>query len=996
MVVALLNAIPIWSNAASTNSSWFYRAWQTEDGLPANSVTGIAQAPEGRLWLTTHSGLATFDGIKFSSVSLPLPLEREHPLIRTMLLGRRNDLWLALEGGIVVRFKEAGTRVFTTTNGLPVFRPLNLAQVSDDAAWISFVDGSVCRITDAAVTRFRETEGLIGVGPCALAGDSSGKLWFAKAGHAGVFHAGKFISKYEVPPGTLRLAAARSGGVWICAGLKLLRCFDETNGCLQMGEIHSERAGVEPAVLFEDRSGLLWIGTQGEGLFCFDGQKFNHVNSSHSDVLALAQDREENIWVGTDGGGVNRLRTRLLELHGTDSGLPLAIVRSLCEDSTGCLWAAAQNGEVARLKNPEKSRAWERLTASDGWTGGRATCITGDRAGGVWIGTYHGGLHHWDGTNWTSFQHAQGLAGEVVRALLLDSKENLWISMESTTCVQRLRDSKFQTFSQPVASRAVCALAEDANGNIWCGTLNNYLLRVEGDQLVDETPRTLAIPKPIRSLYATPDGSLWLGYAGAGVGRFKNGHFTHIASEQGLPDAFISAMVADTTGGFWFASDHGIFQVSRNDLEAATEGRAARVRAVPYGRDEGFPNLQANHGYCPNAMRSRDGRIWFPMRTGLAVLHPDRTLPDRVPPPVSIERVVVDGRPVSLAQIEQPRLPPGHKNIEFDFTAFTFIAPEHVTFKHRLEGWDDNWLDSGTERHVNYTRLPAGPYKFHVSARGSMGDWNPVEAAVTFTVEPFIWQRWWFRAACIAVFTGAIVGAARFVSFRNLRLKLRHLEHETVLQKERARIAKDIHDDLGASLTQISFLSKLGQHDSGERAKVAEHLKQIAFAARVGVKAVDEIVWAVNPRNDTLAHLLDYAGQFAVDFLRAAGIHCRVDLPETVPPHMLPADVRHGLFLVIKEALNNVAKHSSASEVWIRARVEDSRLNVAVEDNGRGFVRAPDNALSDGLRNMQERMAELGGNCRLETIPGAGAKVLIELSLAGIRSKRVEKAVKSS
>jgi len=250
-------------------------------------------------------------------------------------------------------------------------------------------------------------------------------------------------------------------------------------------------------------------------------------------------------------------------------------------------------------------------------------------------------------------------------------------------------------------------------------------------------------------------------------------------------------------------------------------------------------------------------------------------------------------------------------------------------------------------------------------------------------VAPFFWQTWWFRSVVLAVFTGSIIAIVRYVSFRRLRRQLVVMEQQAALQKERARIAKDIHDDLGASLTQIAFLGELAQQDRGEPEKAAERVGKISTTARQAIKSLDEIVWAVNPRNDTLAHLIEYAGQFALDYLRLADIRCRLDFPEQSPPRELSTDLRHNLFLAIKEALHNIVKHAQATEVWLRIKFSDRSLEITIEDNGRGFDREPDDALADGLRNMRQRLADIGGECRVESQAGTGTKISLQLPWPG-------------
>jgi signal transduction histidine kinase len=246
-------------------------------------------------------------------------------------------------------------------------------------------------------------------------------------------------------------------------------------------------------------------------------------------------------------------------------------------------------------------------------------------------------------------------------------------------------------------------------------------------------------------------------------------------------------------------------------------------------------------------------------------------------------------------------------------------------------------------------------------------------------VSPFFWATWWFRLAVVAAFTLCIIMIVRYISFRRLRARLLILEQQAALQRERARIAKDIHDDLGANLTQIAYLGELANQDRGEPNLVGERIGTISATARQAVKSLDEIVWAVNPRNDTLAHLLDYAGQFTVDYLRTIGVRCRLDFPAEIPARELSTELRHNLFLVIKEALHNIFKHAGATEVWLRAAANSESLDLVIEDNGRGFASAPDDALADGLRNMRQRMSEIGGEFQVESRPGSGTKITLHL-----------------
>jgi signal transduction histidine kinase len=297
-----------------------------------------------------------------------------------------------------------------------------------------------------------------------------------------------------------------------------------------------------------------------------------------------------------------------------------------------------------------------------------------------------------------------------------------------------------------------------------------------------------------------------------------------------------------------------------------------------------------------------------------------------------------------------------------------------VRFRYRLEGFEKDWVEAGTQRAAQYSFLPPGDYRFHVIACNSDGVWNEAGKLLALTVLPHVYETWWFRLMAGLILIGGIGGVVRSAVTRKLRLKLERLERQRAVERERARIARDIHDDLGASLNLIAVLGDLARQD-----KAGERIERMSSTARQAVKSLDEIVWAVNPRNDTLAHLIDYTCQFATDYLRAAGVRCLLDVPEQLSAREVSANVRHNVFLAVKEALQNIVKHSQATQVWLRIMETSQGLRIGVEDNGRGFNGAPPGPEADGLSNMSQRLKEVGGECRVRSVAGQGTEIGIEL-----------------
>jgi signal transduction histidine kinase len=311
----------------------------------------------------------------------------------------------------------------------------------------------------------------------------------------------------------------------------------------------------------------------------------------------------------------------------------------------------------------------------------------------------------------------------------------------------------------------------------------------------------------------------------------------------------------------------------------------------------------------------------------------------------------------------------------------SFAAPEQVRFRYHVVGLDEPPVEAVTARTVRFSYLPPGKYEFRVTACIEGGAWNEAGASLAFEVLPRYWQTWWFMLVGICVLLGASAGTARWVITRRLRRRMAVLEQQHALEAERSRIAQDLHDDLGTSLTEINFLSARAASPSSSQMEVKGSLESINDKSLELVKALDEIVWAVNQKHDSLRNLVNYLCLFAQDYLRPASIQCRLDVPPGLPDLPLNAEQRHTLFLVTKEALANAAKHSAGSELRLRVALENSRLSLVIQDNGRGFDEATLKGDRNGLKNIEARMRHLGGRAMVRSVVAQGTRVELELPL---------------
>jgi signal transduction histidine kinase len=420
-------------------------------------------------------------------------------------------------------------------------------------------------------------------------------------------------------------------------------------------------------------------------------------------------------------------------------------------------------------------------------------------------------------------------------------------------------------------------------------------------------------------------------------------------------------------------------RIRKKSLNDFADEKSDSILCRIYGRADGLAARECSSGSQPATCLTLDHKLWFSTIKGAASVDPKKLRPNLQPPSVMIESVPVDGieqktNRISSAWQQSIVVPPGHDRFEIHYTGLNFAAPKEVRFKYRLEGRDTAWTEAGDTRIAYYSEVPPGHYRFHVIACNEDGVWNNSGSVLEITVQPQFWQTGWFRAVVILCFLGIVVATVRFVSTQKLQRQL-------ALEKERSRIARDLHDQLGANLTQVALLGEMAEADKDSPEEIQAHAQQISQTARETTRSLDEIVWAVNPSNDTLDGLVTYICKYAQEYLALAGLRYRADMPTQLPAIAFPPEVRHNIFLAFKEAVNNVVKHAQASEVWIRLRLQQDYFTLEVEDDGRGPGNLDKNTVrpGDGLRNMRKRMEDIHGEFSIG--PGTKGGTLVRLKI---------------
>lgn len=966
-------------------ASYAIDLWESDDGLAQNSVIAMAQTRDGYLWMGTLNGLVRFDGVRFTvfdeSKTPGLPSSQ----IVCLYEDRQARLWIGTEAAGTVLVSEGQVRVLPWDGASRGGRLRAVGEDPRGGLWLYTADGQLARYWQDKLEVTKVDAGR--PSSCrSLVVDQGGALWvandarvFSMAVSNVVGESGFRLEPVETPGKVDGLLAARDGGHWLLAGGRVLRWRD--------GKIVRD-FGAYPwgtatvSATCEDADGSLVVGTLGAGLYWFNdkGQATRLGTGeglSNDYILSLLLDRENSLWVGTDGGGVNRLRRLLFEVAESTRD---RVVQSVSVDRSGAVLIGYSAGGVEVWKDGKTERAATGAPGREAPV--RAVLV--DRQGRWWVGTLGQGLLQWQSGQLVRAAGTESVHPGVM-ALYEDRAERLWVGTEGG--LGRLDGQSWRTFgpNQGLPIDGVRAVTADGEGEIWVATSGHGLFRSQGGRFSAISTLGESAGKSFSSLFADTDGAVWVGTQGHGLLRYKGGKWLHLTTREGLLSNSVGGIEADEQGYLWVGSNAGLLRAARSAFDDLAQGKITLLPGRAYGRPDGMPTRECSIGSQPGVWRGEDGRLWFPTVRGLTLVQPAALRPNLQPPLINIEAVLLDGQPLVVDKLRArwPAVivvPAGRERVEIHYTSLNLTAPDRARFRYRLEGYEKDWTEAGTTRVARFSRLPPSEYRFHVKACNEDGLWNETGLSLSIIVQPPFWRTWWFLCLTTGLLLAMVVRTVHVVSTRRLQRQLAESEKAQMIERERSRIARDIHDQVGANLTQVLLMVDLVETDKDFPDDVEAHARRIAKTARETTKVLDEIVWAVNPANDTLDGLVTYFCKYAQEYLTVAGVRYRMEAPAQLPSIPLPPDVRHNIFLAAKEAVTNVVKHAQATEAKIRVRTEASRFVFEIEDNGKGLGGLDPEAarLRNGLKNMRKRMEDVGGS--FEMLPAAGAGAVVRLT----------------
>ena len=759
-------------------------SWQTDSGLPQNSVQAVVQTRDGYLWVGTKEGLARFNGVEFTVFNESNVPEITNASITALLEGPDASLWIGTDGGGLVRMKAGHFQLYSTEAGLVSKRIKSLRLGPDGSIWIGTTNGAN-RFKNGHFASYTDAKGLLSKAVRAMAIDRTGAAWIGTARGSNVIR----DETIAVDPGRGNLKSNsihtlfedHDGALWVATNAEL--------ECRSEGEStrYTAEDGLAPETvdcIYQDRGGTLWFGTN-DGLYRFDHGKFVSETVAgaflHLAILAITEDREGNIWLGTPDG-LKQIRASAFTSYTIREGLTHNVVCCVSEDRTGALWVGTMGGGLNRFQNG----AFTVYRKAEGLISDRIGAVHEGRETGLWIGFDTTGLGRLENGRFVSYATTAGAPDAPVNVIFEDRLGTVWLGTMSG--LASFRDGKFTAkVSNPGGSgNIVRAITEDRDGVLWIGS-NGGVTRSRDGEFKTFTQKEGLSRNSVTALYADRDGILWIGTDGGGLNWIKDGKVGVCTTRDGLFSDTALNILEDDRGVLWMSSRQGVFCVARQELVQFAVGEISDVNCITYGKADGLLAVEGSTGSQPGAWKSHDGRLWFATVKGLHVVDPAHLTRNNISPPVVFTEVEVDRKVIPLGAAAQ--LPPGRGELEFHYAALSFAQTEKIQYHYRLEGVDESWVEAGTRRIANYSGVKPGRHRFRVIARNNDGVWSRSEASYEFYLTPHFYEAWWFYTLVGVLAAGTGFGSYR-LRMQSLRLREQRL---AMLVDERT---KDLNQEI--------------------------------------------------------------------------------------------------------------------------------------------------------------------------------------------------------
>ena len=969
-----------------------------------NEITSLYEDADGNLWIGTSTGvLNKFDPITetFSHFDLagssdwsssiedeiydtPITFSRNQTsTITTIDQDQEGNLWVGTWGKGIVRFdaKSNKKKYFyhfrDRENSLSSNKIVKILVDNENVIWVGTFGGGLNRIRIGANNNSKiiveelkiNSDFLFEKRITALYQDSNSDLWI------GSYSGGVCV----IDQNSLYLKPSK---------IKLLNLNDSLK--------HSSNKKLNVMDIIEDRNSTVWIATNGEGLFNYSlknkvSQHFTHETSNQNslgenELQSLYVDRSGILWIGTQlGSGINKLERRYNKFKTLpvkteiNKSLNDNIIWAIHEDNEENLWFGTHRGGLNKWNKVSNEFTYiKKNKLGDD----HIRSIVEDKFGNLWIGTYSGGLTYYnkDNESFKNFRELKNNSNSVtsnqIQSLLIDDDNTLWIgtfggglNKLDLAIFYNTGLAQFNSYlhnpaeMESLSDNRIYILYQDKIGDLWVGThgggLNKFDKQTETFTIfksILNKKNTLSDNK-IMSLHETENGQLLVGTFGGGLNLLDPGQNTNQRMKEkiSLNCSDIYGILFDEESGYWLSTDKGIYNLDRG-LQTFRQ----------YDLSDGLQSLEFSGGAYE---KGNDGTLYFGGINGVNFFNPKNIQLDNFLPPIVISRIKVFDEPIKG---EKKELVFGRDEnyFSFEFASLDFKKSDKNKYQFILEGLDTKWsFTDSKDRRVFYTNLAPGDYTFRVRGTNNDGIWSPYEAKVNIKILAPFWMQWWFIGGLILLIGGLVT------FFINQRIR-----YLLALDKLKSNIAADLHDNIGAGLTEISILSELSANIIDKSNSATKHLNQISELSRHLTESMSDIVWVVNPKRDSLYDLIVRLKDSYGELLSDLGIKLETSDLDKLSTIKLPMDYRQNLYLILKEALNNAIKHSKCSKIDLIIKIIRNKLYIIISDNGIGFD-TDKTDFGNGINNIKERGSKINGKIKIISQIQNGTKIEFEGNL---------------
>lgn len=922
-----------------------FRSYSIEQGLSESVVHSLIQDEKGYIWAGTGFGLNRFDGVDFKQFYEDdgLPDSR----INAIIEDHRGVLWLGTDSGVAIMVDDS----ISTPDylfELEEFSIHSLFQDRDLNVWISTEENGVWKLSqNRELTNVTEQFGYKGINGRTVDQTPDGVLWIGTSEGLARLEGREFTFHEEMYGQSMSdirdLNISDDGSLWIGSSEGLYHILD--------GKInrYDRNYGINDlsiqSISITD-IGTVWVGTE-SGASYFDGNKFTNYTSEQGlsalIVYDTLVDREGNVWLGTLGGGLNYFSGEVFHNYNVDSGLTNNVVNAFAEDHQG----------------------------------------------NIWIGMYGGGVSKFDGEFFTHLDESDGLVDNKIYTLFEDSSQRLWIGTREGLNVYengRVRKITEEIFPFNVVRK----IAEDNEGNLWIATYNNGVIRFDGENYRQYNTGRGLLNNTVMDIKIDKDGTLWFATYG-GVASYDGAAFNHYTIAEGLPSNGVIHIHIDHNDELWFSTFNGVAKMEGDTIRSLLSDD--QVGIISYytiqdhdhrywvGTNRGIYNFDpdqyfeadnrvdrvssfklfnVNQGLIANELNAgaslvaSDGTIWLGTVEGVSHFFPERLRENNTPPGIEFEDIMVSG--ISTSEEESKIYSHDQNFIQISFTGLSYESPNQILYEYRMRGLDQGWQTT-RERTVRYPSLSPNQYEFQVRAYNADGVRSEKTAQFEFKIKQPFWLQWWFIALIFAAVIGLILFYYRY--FRATK--------QVDIERMRVQIASDLHDDVGSSLTELALQTDfLRAGEIGD--ELRDTLQQLGDQSRKIVSSLDDIVWSIDARNDTAGDMTDRMQDYINHVFRGDEPVVYYDFEHLEMDEKLPVHIKENIYLIFKESVNNIAKHSNASKVNISFSFNGKTFELLIRDNGTSFKK--DKKTGQGLRNIKLRADRINADVSIEKKEG--------------------------